>query len=94
MVWEAMPLQPALLAQFRFANQRGTSVLLQPQFSGLTLLPYKSRPTGAYLVMHMHCRYRLMVRRCMEGNRRFAMGTVDRQHQICPVRASDFFLAS
>ncbi|KAI7842161.1 hypothetical protein COHA_004184 [Chlorella ohadii] len=30
-------------------------------------------------------RYRLMVRRCMEGNRRFAMGTVDRQHQICPV---------
>ncbi|PRW58966.1 DNA excision repair ERCC-8-like isoform B [Chlorella sorokiniana] len=27
-------------------------------------------------------RYRLMIRRCMEGNRRFAMGTVDRQHQL------------
>lgn len=27
-------------------------------------------------------RYRLMIRRCMEGNRRFAMGTVDRQHRL------------
>ena len=30
-------------------------------------------------------RYRLMVRRCMEGNRRFGMGTVDRSHQLCQV---------
>ena len=32
-------------------------------------------------------RYRLMVRRCMEGNRLFGMATVNRQHELCEVRA-------
>jgi Lon protease-like protein len=31
-------------------------------------------------------RYRLMVRRCMEGNRLFGMATVNRQHELCEVR--------
>lgn len=31
-------------------------------------------------------RYRLMVRRCMEGNRSFGMATVNRQHQLSEVR--------
>lgn len=31
-------------------------------------------------------RYRLMVRRCMEGNRAFGMATVNRQHQLSEVR--------
>lgn len=30
-------------------------------------------------------RYRLMVRRCMEGNRRFGMATVSFRHQLNPV---------
>lgn len=30
-------------------------------------------------------RYRLMVRRVMEGSRRFGMATVDRNHQLCDV---------
>ena len=34
-------------------------------------------------------RYRLMVRRCMEGNRLFGMATVNRQHELCEVRAVD-----
>ena len=32
-------------------------------------------------------RYRLMVRRCMEGSRRFGMATVNSSHQLQPVRA-------
>lgn len=31
-------------------------------------------------------RYRLMIRRCMEGSKRFGMGTVNRQHQLYEVR--------
>ncbi len=45
-------------------------------------------PAGEVMALNIfEPRYRLMVRRCMEGNRRFAMGTVDRQHRIGPVSA-------
>lgn len=33
-------------------------------------------------------RYRLMVRRCMEGSHRFGMATVDGSHQLHQVRGA------